>query len=194
MRARLAIQSAGVTVELREIVLRDKAPEFLAASPKGTVPVVVANEQVIDESLDVMIWALNQHDPAGWLDMPPTGRDLITYADGPFKTALDHTKYANRHSPGDIENAAKVAANFLQHLDHQLGCNPFLFGQKSTLADYALLPFVRQFAHIDRAWFDAQDWPNTVGWLDRFLTSDRFAAIMAKYPKWLAGDPVTSFP
>lgn len=194
MRARLAIQSAKVSVELREIVLRDKAPEFLTASPKGTVPVVVDGDRVIEESLDVMKWALAQNDPDGWLDMPDAGHDLIARADGPFKQALDHTKYANRFDPDVVDSAKVVASDFLDDIDRMLGAQPFLFGQRPTLADFAILPFVRQFANVDRVWFDAQDWKNTILWLDQFLGSDKFAKIMNKYPKWADGDPVTEFP
>ncbi|MBU2487130.1 MAG: glutathione S-transferase N-terminal domain-containing protein, partial [Alphaproteobacteria bacterium] len=97
MRARLAVASAGVEVELREILLRDKPAAFLAASPSATVPCLVTDSGVIDESLDVMLWALTQNDPEGWLQMPEAGHDWITRADGPFKQALDRTKYANRY-------------------------------------------------------------------------------------------------
>ena len=192
MRARLAIHSAGIQCELREILLRDKAPEFLDTSPKGTVPVVVA-DTVIEESHDVMIWALQQNDPEGWLDMPDAGYALLDTVIGPFKTALDRYKYQNRHG-SDIEEERSKASFLLSELNTQLGGKPYLFGDTPTLADMGILPFVRQFANTDRAWFDAQPWPNLIRWLDAFLVSDRFAAIMGKYPKWQNGDPVTPFP
>lgn len=194
MRARLAIAASGVEVELREILLRDKAPSFLAASPKGTVPVVVDGGCVIEESFDVMRWALTQQDPEGWLDMPDAGMDLIAQSDGPFKDALDHTKYHIRHPELNREDEREKAGDFLRGLDVRLADQHWLFGEKPTLADFAILPFVRQFANIDRAWFDGQDWPNVVAWLDRFLASDRFASIMTKYPKWQDGDQETLFP
>lgn len=194
MRARLAIATSGVETHLREIVLRDKAPEFLAASPKGTVPVVVDQGQVIEESLDVMKWALARNDPDGWLDMPDAGHALIAQSDGPFKTALDHTKYANRYPDQDAALARNAASEYLWQLDDILAGNDWLFGAKPTLADFAILPFVRQFANIDRDWFDAQGWTHLQRWLDAFLASDQFAGIMTKYPKWQAGDVVTSFP
>ena len=111
MRARLAIASAGVRVELREVVLRDKPGPMLAASPKGTVPVLVTGAGVIDESLDVMLWALGRSDPEGWLNMPQTGHALISQADGPFKTALDRYKYHTRYKGADphAERAAATA-------------------------------------------------------------------------------------
>ncbi len=194
MRARLAIQAAGVQVELREIVLRDKAAAFLAASPKGTVPVVVDGDTVIEESLDVMAWALAQNDPEAWQDMPAAGQDWIARCDGPFKHDLDRTKYATRYPDADPAVARAGAADFLRDLNLAIGQKPWLFGNAPTWADFAVLPFVRQFANIDRTWFDAQDWPHVIRWLDAFLGSDRFQSIMTKYPKWEPGDPVTMFP
>lgn len=192
MRARLAIQAAGIACELREIVLRDKAPEFLETSPKGTVPVVV-DGTVIEESHDVMLWALRQNDPEGWLEMPDAGYDLLDTVIGPFKTALDRYKYQNRHG-SDIEEERTKASDFLNRLETQLGGKSFLFGDSPSIADMGILPFIRQFANTDRAWFDAQPWPNVIRWLNAFLASDRFAAIMGKYPQWQSGDPVTIFP
>ena len=194
MRARLAIASAGIACDLREIVLRDKPAAFLEASPKGTVPVLQDGERVIEESLDVMHWALQTSDPEGWLDMPDTGHQLIADNDGPFKIALDRTKYAVRYPDVDIAAERRTAGDFLTRLDRQLGPNPYLFGDTPRLADIAVLPFVRQFAHVDLAWFNAQPWANTARWLEAFKTSDRFAAIMTKYPAWQPGDAVIAFP
>lgn len=192
MRARLALVSAGIESELREILLRDKAPEFLETSPKGTVPVIASGDMVIEESLEIMDWALAQSDPEGWLDFPPEGRALIAECDGPFKTALDRYKYQNRHQ-SDVDLERQNASVFLRKLDVQLAASPYLYGDAPTLPDMATVTFVRQFANTDRAWFDAQDWHNLRNWLDRFTQSDRFAHIMHKYPKWQAGDPVTLF-
>ena len=191
MRARLALASAGVEVELREILLRDKPAAFLAASPSGTVPCLVHEGGVIDESLDVMVWALTLNDPEGWLQMPEEGHDWIARSDGPFKQALDRTKYANRYPGTDPESQRKAAAGFLNELNAQIG--EWIFDRPS-LADYAILPFVRQFAFIDKQWFDAQDWPALQGWLERFLVSDRFEHIMSKYPQWRQGDAPVLFP
>ena len=141
MRARLAILASGVSVELREIVLQQKAPEFLASSPKGTVPVLVTPTVVIEESFDVMLWALERSDPEGWLAMPEAGYDWIARCDGPFKTALDHTKYAVRYPDLDPEQERGRAAEFLADLDlqiaarmaqlpYRLGC---ILGQKANL-------------------------------------------------------------
>lgn len=194
MRARLAISVAGVSCDLREIMLRDKAADFLATSPSGTVPCLKTETAVIDESLDIMIWALRQNDPEGWLEMPATARVLIQTADGPFKTALDHTKYTNRYADVDSHLEREYAALFLRKLNKMLHRQPWLYGASPCLADMAILPFVRQFAGIDRAWFAAQHWPHLRRWLDDFLASDRFTSIMSKYPKWQPGDEITRFP
>ncbi len=192
MRARLALVSAGIESELREILLRDKAPELLEASPKGTVPVVVTEDQTLEESLDIMDWALAQNDPENWLDFPSEGRALIAECDGPFKTALDRYKYQNRHQSDPKQERANASV-FLRKLDAQLAGQPYLYGGHPTLPDMATVTFVRQFANTDRAWFDAQDWQNLRRWLDAFTESPRFAHIMRKYPNWQAGDPVTVF-
>ncbi|MFK8034856.1 MAG: glutathione S-transferase [Hyphomicrobiales bacterium] len=199
IRGRLAIASAGFEVELREVVLRDKPDSMLAASPKGTVPVLILpDETVVDESLDVMLHVLNQHDPEHLLT-PTSGSledmlALITESDGPFKSALDRYKYANRYEDVDTNEQRKTASAFLSKLDKRLAANDgFLFGKRLSLADLAILPFVRQFANVDRTWFDAQEWPALRSALETFITSDRFLAIMDKYPQWHPGDTATRF-
>ena len=194
MRARLAILASGLTVELREIVLREKAPELLASSPKGTVPVLVTPSAVIEESLEVMLWALDRSDPESWLVMPEAGYEWIARCDGPFKTALDHTKYAVRYPDLDPKQERGRAAEFLLDLNSQIASSDWIFGATCTLADMAIVPFIRQFANSDRSWFDAQPWPNLQRWLCRFLASDLFAGIMTKYPNWQAGDRPVIFP
>lgn len=193
MRARLAVAASGVAVELREILLRDKAPVFLEASPSGTVPCLKADDLVIDESLDVMIWALQQHDPEGWLGMSEAGHDLIAQADGPFKAALDHTKYHTRYPDLDPEESRAKAMAFLAKLDQLIGEQPWLFGDRPSLADMAILPFVRQFAFINKSRFDADAGPNLSRWLEAFIASDRFATIMPKLPMWRDGDAPVRF-
>jgi glutathione S-transferase len=183
MRARLAVAVSGVAVEMREILLRDKPAAFLAASPSGTVPCLVTDQGVIDESLDVMIWALRQNDPDGWLNMPEEGLGWIGRADGPFKRALDRVKYASRFDAAEVGAARAEAVAFFEDLEAVLG--DWIF-ERASLADYALLPFVRQFAFVDKPWFDAQPWPLVQAWLARFLASDRFAAIMEKRAVWQA--------
>lgn len=194
MRARLAIASAKIEVELREILLRDKPAAFLKVSPKGTVPVVQTGSAVIEESLDVMLWALNQNDPEGWLEMPGHGFDTIAKADGPFKTALDRYKYAARHTDVDVEVERHKAGLFLHQLDRMLDQRAFLFADTPRLADMAILPFVRQFAHVDLTWFESQTWPNVIRWLAAFKASNRFESIMAKYPPWTKDQTPVRFP
>ncbi len=197
MRARLAIASAGISCELREIVLRDKAPEFLTASPKATVPVIVTGNEVIEESLDIMLWALKQNDPENWLDMPDAGFALIhemTEQGVSFKAALDRYKYASRFDDVDASQERDTASAYLMRLDTMLEADGWLYGNRPTLADMAIVTFVRQFAHVDLNWFNVEPWPHLANWLERFKSSDRFKDIMQKYPQWHSGDDVTLFP
>lgn len=192
MRARLAIASSGLTVALREITLRNKPDAMLEASPKGTVPVLVTQGGVIDESLDIMHWALGQSDPEGLL--APDAATLIAQNDGPFKTALDRTKYAVRYPDVDPAESRAIAAAFIAKLNTQLNGQRWLYGDRPSLADLAILPFVRQFAHTDIDWWDAQPFAEAQRWLAAFKASDRFAAIMTKYTPWKDGDDVILFP
>lgn len=196
MRARLAIKVSGVAVELREVVLRDKPAAMLEASPKGTVPVlVIENKQVIDESLDVMRWALERQDPEGWLspDMDDM-LSLIAACDGPFKHHLDRFKYATRYEDADPLEHRAEAEVFLKVLDARLAQNSWLFGQNASLADYAILPFIRQFAGAAKGWWEMAPYPHVRVWLDGFASSDFFRSIMKKYPQWQAGEPGIPFP
>lgn len=186
IRARLAVASAGIKVELREVVLREKPEAFLQVSPSATVPCLVTSNGVIDESLDVMKWALEQNDPEGLLKMPAAGHEWIARADGPFKDALDRTKYAQRYPDVDPISQRNRASEFLTDLDAHI--ETWMF-DRPTLADFAILPFVRQFAFIDKDWFDAQPWPKLQSWLERFLASARFEDVMFKYEQWREGDP-----
>jgi glutathione S-transferase len=193
MRARLAIASAEIRVELREILLRDKPQAFLETSPSATVPALRLGHQIIDESKDIMIWALEQNDPHQLLEMPKDGWDIIDANDGPFKSALDHTKYASRFPDLDTETERAKAATFLVDLDMRLKGQMYLIGTQATIADIAILPFVRQFANSDRKWFDAQEWSDLVLWLDRFLQSKALSHAMTKYEPWSDGDPLVWF-
>lgn len=194
MRARLAVQSSGIAVELREILLKDKPDAFLATSASATVPALKADQTVLDESFDIMLWSLRQSDPESWLNMPDGWGQLIEDCDGPFKTALDHTKYAVRHPDKDEREEREKASVFLRQLNDMLRDQEYLYGDHPTLADMAILPFVRQFANTDRIWFDAQHWPQLIQWLDRFLDSAAFANIMDKYPLWKPDQEPVIFP
>lgn len=199
MRARLGLTSAGITVELREIVLRNKPEHMLELSPKGTVPVLrVKDGEVIDESLDIILWALKQNDPEGLLSPKESSLEdmltLIKENDGPFKHHLDRTKYAVRYPEDNKENHIKGASEFLNKLNARLESQTFLFGNNRSLADIAIAPFVRQFANIDRTWFDSEPWPHLIRWLNEFLKSELFLSIMEKYAPWQEGDEITWFP
>lgn len=180
MRARLAITLSQTRVELREIILRDKPAAMLAASPKGTVPVLVIGDEVIEESLDIMKWALADH-PLGALS--DKDAELIALNDGPFKSALDRTKYATRF-PGTDPNAEREkGCAFISTLEARLS-GPWLGGDTASLVDYAILPFIRQFANTDATWFAEQPYPRVQKWLGDFLASPLFQSIMNKYERW----------
>ncbi|WP_420430790.1 glutathione S-transferase [Hyphobacterium sp.] len=180
MRARLALDVAGIDIEHREILLKDKPAEMIAASPKGTVPVLVLPDgRVIDESLDVMRWVLDRNDPEHWL--AGDDRLLIDANDGPFKHHLDRYKYAARYEGAVADNHRAEAAAILDGLDRRLSNSPQLMGEKMSFADAAIFPFVRQFANTDRDWFDAQEWPHLQRWLTGHLDSDRFRRVMMKH-------------
>jgi len=182
MRARMAIKVSGASVRLREVLLRDKPEEMIAASPKGTVPVLIVGEDVIDESLAVMDWALKQNDPEGWLG--GDSAELIAACDGDFKHHLDRYKYATRYEDADPETHRAEGAKFLAALAAQLRRRPFLSGDKRTRADIAIFPFVRQFRIADEAWFD-ENAPETVRvWLKGLMASNLFASVMKKYSQW----------
>ncbi|WP_420606390.1 glutathione S-transferase [Novosphingopyxis sp.] len=186
MRARMALHVGGIACEHREVRLRDKPEALIAASSKGTVPVLVLPDgSVIDESIDIMRWALGRNDPEHWLE----GDDatLIAANDGPFKHHLDRYKYASRHNSDAAEHRGEGMA-ILAALDRRLAAQPFLCGARRTLTDIAVMPFVRQFAATDRDWFAAQTLPHLQAWLAGLLASPLFQAIMVKREPWRAGD------
>jgi glutathione S-transferase len=198
IRARLSIAASGEQVELREVLLRDKAPAFLETSPSATVPCLKSGETVIDESLEIMLWALQRSDPENWLRPEDGDLDemltLIADCDGPFKRHLDRYKYDTRYPDSDRETERAGAAEFLWRLESRLAKTPWLFGGKASLADFAILPFVRQFANSDRSWFDSQDWTFLKDWLEAFENSPRFQSVMPKWSPWKAGDAPVVFP
>ena len=179
MRARMALRYSGVPLTTVEVSLKAKPAEMLALSPKGTVPVLVcADGRVIEQSLDIMRWALAQKDPDNWLG--PDSAALIEENDHVFKTHLDRYKYAIRYPEQPMEHYRAQGEQFLQHLEDLLGHAPYLAGDRLSLADVALAPFIRQFAHVDREWFEQAPYPHLRVWLERFLASALFTSVMAK--------------
>lgn len=200
MRARLALVASGQPCELREVVLKNKPAEMLAASPKGTVPVLVLTDgTVLEQSLDVMRWALQRSDLHHWL-RPGVGTlddmlALVAACDDGFKPLLDRYKYPGRFTDTNVGNAAREqGARFLRDLEARLSASAHLAGAHATLADAAVMPFVRQFAMVEPAWFDAQPWPRLHAWLSGWTDSALFARAMHKYAPWQGGERGVDFP
>jgi len=200
MRARLAIANSHIAVELREIVLRNKPKQLTDISPKATVPVLLtADDAVIDESLDIMRWGLDQHDPDNWYNALTQSQQqlslqLIANNDSEFKYYLDRYKYADRYPEYTQDYYRQQAEKTLAMLEQQLQHNGCLICSHLTLADMAILPFIRQFAFADKAWFDQSPYPLLQAWLAEFVDSELFQNIMLKYPAWQTGDELTTFP
>ena len=199
MRARLAIAASGQKVELREILLRDKPTDFLATSPKGTVPVLkLKNGQVIDESRDIMFWALEQNDPENWLAVwrrtPAFTLAFLDRLDGAFKHDLDRYKYASRYDRDAGSSHRDSGGVFLAELNQDLQQTGALSGAQLGLLDFASLPFVRQFRIAGADWFDDQSWPHLHAWLGGFLDSASFRLVMQKYPQWSPVGQSIAFP
>lgn len=205
MRARLAIYKSTVPIELRDIVLKNKPIEMLTASPKGTVPTLVLPPgQVIDESLEVMVWALNEKDPNnllhsgavkvnGQVSAPVNEKvneqlnkmlALIYQFDEEFKQALEQYKCAKRYHETNLEQCRQACEVYIQHLEQRLTASNYLIDDQESLADIALLPYIRQFARIERQWYLQSPYPNVKKWLNHYLQSAMFTKVMAKYPLW----------
>lgn len=192
MRARLALAVSGTRCELREVKLSAKPAAMLEASPKGTVPVLVLPDgEVIDQSIDIMRRALALRDPEGWLARDDA--ELIAANDGPFKRDLDCYKYPGRQDADPLDHREAGLA-FLRELDARIAGAGQLCGSKRGLADAAIMPFVRQFAAVDREWFDTQPLPALKAWLKGHLASDLFQAIMLRLEPWSPGDQPVAFP
>ena len=193
MRARLALAVSAAPCELREVKLSAKPRAMLDASPKGTVPVLVLpGGKVLDESLDIMRWALANRDPEGWLTRDDA--ELIAMNDGPFKHDLDGYKYPERCST-DARAHRESGLAFLREIDRRLAGAGQLCGPARGLTDAAIMPFVRQFAAVDRQWFDAQPLPHLQVWLAGHLASGLFETIMARVTTWSPHDtPVAVSP
>jgi glutathione S-transferase len=193
----MALAYAGVQVELREILLQEKPPQMLAVSTKGTVPVLVLPDgSVLDESYDVMRWVLGISDPDCWWETGSASEAdaLIEQNDFSFKVHLDHYKYADRHPQHNMEYYRSQAEGFLGTLEVRLTTSQFLFGEKISIADVGIFPFIRQFAFVDKSWFDQTPYPNLQNWLAYFLNSALFLSVMEKYPVWQEGSVIQPFP
>ena len=194
MRARLALQASGTDVDLREIALKAKPQALLQASPKGTVPVLVlADGTVLEQSLDIMLWALRAHDPLNWLPQDASALQdclaCIARNDGPFKQTLDRYKYPARFALDHGLDFRAAGAEVLRDWEQRLQDHAFLAGAHWGLLDAAIAPFVRQYAHTDPKWFAAQDWPQLAQWLQAFEASEAFAGVMHKQPLWQPAPP-----
>jgi len=212
MRARLAIYKAQLPVELRDVNLKDKPAEMITASSKATVPIIVLpSSHVIDESLDVMLWALTENDPDDLLchrehqkslneesEVNDNTRlseilSLIQWFDNEFKSSLEQYKCAKRYHETNLTECREACEVFIQNLELRLTEHKYLMGSKETLADIALLPFIRQFARVERPWYLQSSYNNVKNWLNSYLQSPLFTKVMAKYPVWSVGNDVTVF-
>ena len=196
MRARLGLLFAEQQVELREVVLKNKPPQMLDISPKGTVPVLqLTDGTVIEQSREIMLWALEQNDPQNLLDKPVFNQAnaLIDQNDNEFKYWLDRYKYADRHLEMTQEEYRQRGEVFLQRLEKQLEKHSYLLGDKVTVADTGIMPFVRQFAHVDRNVFYDLPYPNLQCWLQDWLEHPLFLQAMTKFKPWEEGDDLVVF-
>ena len=199
MRARLALQYSSVKVELREIILNDKPEEILSLTKEATVPVLeLPDGRVIDESWDIILWAIRQNDPNSWLGEGESrlfeAEIMVEMNDYSFKTDLDHYKYADRYPEHPLEYYRSLGEEYLQDLEDALTESRYLLGEKISIADIAIFPFIRQFAFVDKVWFDQAPYPRLQVWLQTFLDSSLFDSIMLKLPAWKQGDEAVIFP
>ena len=202
MRARAALIVSGIQVELREVALRDKPADLLTASPKGSVPILVVpgdskQSYVLDESWDIMLWALRQQDPRAWLgqneSLVKTAWSWVAENDGAFKYYLDRYKYSDRFPEQPQSEYRAACETFLARIELNLSSTTNLLGDRFTLADAALLPFARQFAAVDADWFATAPYPHLRSWLTRFTESDLFSRLMRIVPLWQHGDEPVVF-
>ncbi len=197
MRARMAIAAAGLDPEYREVDLSDRPAHLRSISHKATVPVVqLADGTVIDESLDVMRWALGQNDHDGWLPRNQEVAEtdaLIATNDGEFKHDLDRFKYDDRYEDSDPIKARDRAECFVAELDARLRCHRFLLGDSVAFADVAIFPFLRQFARTDPDWFGSTPHAAVRCWLAGWETNPRYRAIMTKLTPWRPGNSPIGF-
>jgi glutathione S-transferase len=191
MRARMTLIYSSINLELREVLLKDKPPSMLAISAKGTVPVLLlADLTVLDQSRDIMHWSLAIDDPQQWLneELLESINALIDYNDNQFKRYLDQYKYWQRYPAESQEFYRTQAEVFTRRLEEHLGRHRYLLADSVSMADIALFPFIRQFAFVDKVWFDQAPYPRLQVWLQTFLESPLFLAAMKKLPPWQEGD------
>ncbi|MFT5720746.1 MAG: glutathione S-transferase [Motiliproteus sp.] len=193
IRARLAIAYSGQAIVWREVLLKDKPAELVRLSPKATVPVLqLVDGRVIDESRDIMLWALGKSDPEEWLDEEPETltliNELIQENDLDFKPRLDRYKYADRYPEFTALEYRQQGERFLGQLERRLTQTRYLAGARKTLADAAIFPFIRQFAGVDPEWFQAAPYPRVRNWLQHWLASTLFQEVMPKHAPWKEGD------
>lgn len=228
MRARLAIYKSKQAVELRDVVLTNKPTEMLTASPKGTVPILVLGSSkespltVIDESLDIMLWALGGSDPGNLLraetlddaetlnnteglnsadtknDIKPSTRltdilSLVNQFDHEFKSCLEAYKCAKRYHETNLQDCRQACEEHIQNLEQRLNTHKYLIDEHESMADIALLPFIRQFARIERQWYLQSPYPQLKRWLDQYLQGVMFTKVMTKYPLWSKDQVVIKF-
>ncbi|MBU3628718.1 glutathione S-transferase N-terminal domain-containing protein [Polynucleobacter sp. AP-Reno-20A-A9] len=186
MRARMALKYAGIQVEHREIELRNKPQSMLQISPKGTVPVLCINDLVLDQSLDIMRWALQQSDPHGWTDIDESiAKAWIEKNDGPFKILLDQYKYPNRFLELEPEAVLDEALQLMLFpMEQALQQSQYLLGSRLTWVDIAIFPFIRQFSMVNPNRFEKLPIPAVKRWLTERLESELFDSVMQKHPIW----------
>ena len=186
MRARMAISYSGVEVIIKEVELKNKPQSMLDVSPKATVPVLVINQdKVIDESIDIIWWALEKNDNASWYhgqseSIQTEITALVAIFDNEFKPLLDNYKYSSRFPEKSADQHRQQTYPYLRQLDQRLSNHTFLLSDKITVADIAIFPFIRQFAFVDKQWFDKADYPSLQRWLVHFIDSSLFQTIMKK--------------
>jgi len=195
MRARMGLLLAKQPVMLRDIVTKNKPPELLLASPKGTVPVLVFNEQtpeqaVIDQSLDIMKWALSQNDPLDLLrqsspDISTQILGLIDDNDRAFIPKLEQYRASMRYHNDDLALRRQACEVHLTPLEAKLKLHPYFFGETPSLADYALMPFISQFARVDKKWFVRSGYVQLDKWLRSHYESPLYTKVMKQFPQWV---------
>jgi glutathione S-transferase len=183
----MALRYAGIDVQIREISLRDKPASMLKISPKGTVPVLQVGNLILEQSIDIMRWALEQSDPDAWLSVDQDlAQAWIAKNDGPFKKLLDQYKYPNRYPdliPAQVLDSAIEV--MLQPIESALEVHPYLMGEKLSWVDFAIFPFMRQFSMVNPQQFEGLPLPNLKRWLADRLESKLFQSVMEKYPTWI---------